>query len=434
MKTKIVIQQGLLMILSLMLSSNVSAQYTIEELQKSAQENYPLIDKYSLLEKSEEFTISNIDRQNLPQVTVVAQATYQSKVTGFPNQMKDIYSQMGIDLKGLNKDQYKAVVDVNQNIWDGGNISASKNIAKAENEVKVKETNLQIYEINKRVNDIFFSLLLLNASQKQNEIYRELLNANLEKVKSFVKNGVALTSDAQMIEVEILKSEQQLVSIESNKEAFLQMLSLLTGKDIKSSAMLLEPTINEYGFSGDIKSPELEIFDSRINLLNKRKEEIKASSMPRISAFVQGMYGNPGLNMFENMINDKWSWDYIAGLRLQWNISSLYYKKNRTKILDTDKEIINNQKETFLFNTNLKISQQQAMILKAEKVLSQDEKIIELRESIRKSGESKLKNGIIDITDLLNDISNENLAKTDRILHKTELLKSIYDLKFTTNN
>ena len=66
--------------------------------------------------------------------------------------------------------------------------------------------------------------------------------------------------------------------------------------------------------------------------------------------------------------------------------------------------------------------------------MADDEEIINLRSSIRKAAESRLSHGIIDVNDLVKEITNENAAKVQQCVHEIEMLKEIYDLKYTTNN
>ena len=62
-----------------------------------------------------------------------------------------------------------------------------------------------------------------------------------------------------------------------------------------------------------------------------------------------------------------------------------------------------------------------------------DDEIVRLRESVRKASESKYRNGVITVNDLLRDIINENNAMVERSRHELELLKNIYDLKVVLN-
>jgi len=91
-------------------------------------------------------------------------------------------------------------------------------------------------------------------------------------------------------------------------------------------------------------------------------------------------------------------------------------------------------KDTFIFNSDLSSGQQNAEIQKFQKIIEDDARIIELRGKIRKSSENKLDNGTISTSDLIREITKEEIAVQDKIKHEIELLKSIYDLKNTLNN
>ena len=52
---------------------------------------------------------------------------------------------------------------------------------------------------------------------------------------------------------------------------------------------------------------------------------------------------------------------------------------------------------------------------------------------MRKAAESKLENGEINTTDLLQKITDENVAIQNKISHEIELLQAEYRLKHTLN-
>ena len=78
--------------------------------------------------------------------------------------------------------------------------------------------------------------------------------------------------------------------------------------------------------------------------------------------------------------------------------------------------------------------QQDEAIERYRKLMTQDDEIIVLRQQVRKAAESKLSHGIIDVNDLVRDISSENAARVQRSIHEIEMLKGQYDLKYITND
>lgn len=152
--------------------------------------------------------------------------------------------------------------------------------------------------------------------------------------------------------------------------------------------------------------------------------------MPKLGLFLTGGYGKPGLNMLDNDFSPY----YIGGVRLSWNFGSLYTQKNDKKLIEINQDNVLTQRETFLFNTNLETTQEQQEIEKNRDLLKYDDEIISLRNSVKRAAEAKVANGTLTVTDLMREINNEDMAKQDKIQHEIELLLSIYNLKYTTNN
>ena len=130
---------------------------TLEECQQAAEQNYPLIRQYGLIEKTTDLTVANIQKGWLPQVSASAQATYQSDVMSWPDQMQSMMKGMGIDLVGLKKDQYRVGIDVQQTVLDGGVIKSQKEIARQQGEVQNAQNEVNMYQVRKRVNEMYLA-------------------------------------------------------------------------------------------------------------------------------------------------------------------------------------------------------------------------------------------------------------------------------------
>jgi outer membrane protein TolC len=180
--------------------------------------------------------------------------------------------------------------------------------------------------------------------------------------------------------------------------------------------------------------PELKAVDAQIGVLNAQEKALNAALMPKVGVFAQGFYGYPGLNMFEDMMRHKWSLNGIIGARVTWNIGALYTRKNDKAKLQLQRDMTENSREVFLFNNNLEQIQQNENIARYQKLMAQDGEIISLRQAVRKAAESKLAHGIIDVNDLVREINQENAACVQQSVHEIEMLKEIYDNKYTTNN
>lgn len=412
---------------------SLSLAQTVEECQQAAERNYPLIHQYGLIEKTTELTVANIQKGWLPQVSGSAQVTYQSDVVAFPEQMQTVYQQMGLNMKGLTKDQYRMGIDVSQTIYDGGVISSQKTIAREQGKVQTAQNEVNIYSVRKRVNEMFFSLLMLDDQIHLNHDLQVLLNGNEKKLTSMVKNGTAAESDLQSVKAERLNAIQKGTELESQKRMLQRMLSTFCGLEIiavqkpsLSVAVPLQQT--EY------RRPELRALDAQIGMINAQEKALDAALMPKLGVFAQGFYGYPGLNMFEDMVRHEWSLNGIIGARLTWNIGALYTRKNDKTKLQLQRDLTESNREVFLFNNNLEQIQQNEDITRYKKLMEEDEEIISLRSAVRKAAESKLSHGIIDVNDLVREINQENAARVQQSVHEIEMLKVIYNNKYTLGN
>lgn len=410
------------------LSLAVQAQ-TLEQCQQAAERNYPLIRQYGLIEKTTALTVANIQKGWLPQVSATAQATLQSDVTAFPDDMQQMYRQMGINMEGLKKDQYRVGIDVQQTVYDGGIISSQKEIARMQGEVLAAQNDVSLYAVRQRVNEMYFGLLLIDEQIKLNQDLQTLFQSNEDKLAKWVKGGTAAESDYKSMKAERLNVSQQITSLQAQRTALARMLSTFCGIEINKVTKPADVELDGIGVR-----PELKAIDTQLRLADAQEKALDAAVLPKLGVFAQGFYGYPGYNMFEDMMHHRWSLNGMVGARLTWNIGALYTRKNDKAKIQLQRESLETSRDVFLFNNNLEQIQQNEAIVKYRKLMADDEEIISLRTSVRKAAESKLSHGIIDVNDMVKAINSENAALVQRSMHEIELLREIYNLRYTTNN
>ena len=442
-RTNHLMMKKFLIILSTVLwhSAFLSAQ-TLEECQQAAERNYPLIRLYDQINKTTDLTVSNIQKGWLPQVSATAQATYQSDVTAWPDQMRGLIQQMGVELEGLKKDQYRVGLDVQQVIYDGGAISRQKEIAREQGKVQAAKNDESLYAVKKRVNEMYFALLLIDEQLTLNRDLQEVLASSEKKLASMLKSGTAAESDYNNVKSERLSVAQQATNLEAQRSTLQRMLSVFCGIEVTNpvkpkelnaeSSMLNAQSLMLNAQSSTVNRPELQTIDAQLRLADAQEKALDAALMPKVGLFAQGYYGYPGYNMFEDMMHHRFSWNGMIGARISWNIGALYTRKNDKAKIGAQRDISNVQRETFLFNNNLEQIQQNENIVRYRKLMQEDNEIISLKASIRKAAESKLSHGIIDVNDLLKEIKNENAARVQQSVHEIEMLKEIYNLRYTT--
>ena len=411
-------------------SASVFAQMTLETCQELAREHYPEVKQYDLIRLTEQYDLSNAARAWLPQLSLSAQATWQNEVPEFLEALSGMLSQAGVTIPGLKKDQYKVGLELNQTIWDGGKSNADKRLARTEAAEQRAMTDVDLYNLKKRVNELYFGILLLE--EKLSQTYRTiaLLESNLDKMRSLVTNGTALASDADAVEAELLTARQQATQIEASRTSYRKMLELFIGEPLQGN--LLRPEFEEMATT-ELTRPELVLFDAKKNRLAAQEALIKSSTRPKFGFFAQGYYGYPSMDYFASMMSNEWRWNLLTGIRMSWNFGAYYTKKNSLNKLRTAQQSIDLQRDVFRFETNLQVAQETGDIARLRKTIADDARIVSLRQSVREAAESKLRNGIIDTNDLLQKITDEAAARSAQSVHEIELLKALYELKHTIN-
>lgn len=398
------------------------AQITLESCKQQARENYPLVRQYDLIQLSEQYTLSNVAKGNLPQISVSGKISYQSEATTFPFEIP------GLGIKGLPKDQYQALIEIKQNIWDGGKIRNQKAQVKAEAEEHERQLDTSLYALEERVNQVFFGILLLDEQLAQNLLLEEELARNQKTVEAYRINGTANDADVDAVKVEILQTKQQRIQLENNRMAYLRMLSLLTGKELPAQTRLVRPAPVATNAS-EFNHPELRWYEAQEQTVAVQRKGLQTGYLPAFSLFAQGAYGNPGLDI----LKDKFRAYYLVGARFTWNFGSLYTLKNDRKKLDNQLQKIQSERDLFLFHTHLQLAEEDGTIQTLRQQMKEDEEIIRLRKNIRLSAEAKVANGTLSVSDLLKEITAENLARQAKVLHEIQLLMHLHRRKHLTN-
>ena len=420
----------LYVILTMMLPLAVYGQ-TLQECQQAAERNYPLIRQYGLTEKTTALTVENIGKAWLPQVTATAQATYQSDVTAWPEQMQAVYQQMGLNMKGLRKDQYRVGIDVSQTVYDGGAIRSQKDIARMQGAVEQAQTEVTMYQVRRRVNEMYFALLLADEQIRLNADLEKTLEGSEDKLSAMFHRGTASESDYLSVRAERLKVAQQGEDLKAQRKSLAMMLSTFCGIEVRNPSK--HAAVTRTTTSTLTSRPELKVIEARLRLADVQEESLDAALKPRLGVFAQGFYGYPGYNLFEDMMHHRWSWNGMVGARLSWNIGALYTRKNDKAKIQLMRDMAENSRDVFMYNNTLEQIQQNENIDRYRRMMQADDEIVSLRTSVRQAAESKLSHGIIDVNDLLKEINAENSAQTQRTIHEIQMLKEMYELSFTIN-
>ncbi|NUY80548.1 TolC family protein [Flavobacterium sp. MAH-1] len=395
---------------------------TLDQCQKEAEANYPLSKKRELIAKSESYTLSNISKAYLPQFSFNSQTTYQSDVVEFPGSIP------GVDMPTQNKDQYKAYIQMDQVLLDGGNIRNQKETERAKRDLERKTLEVELYTLRERINQLYFGILVGDEKIRQNELTLEDIKIGLKTVNAQIANGTSFRSNADVLKAEELKVRQEQTKLRSNRKAYLQMLGLFVNRELSQDVILEKPTTPLAAF--EINRPELSMYASHDKLLELGKKSITTENKPKVNLFVQAGAGNPALNFLE----EGWNSYYYGGIKTIWSFGGLYTTKKKKQLIDLDKMTLEADKETFLFNIDQTVKQQNSDIEKYQQLLVSDDEIVKLRNNVKKASAAQLENGVITSSDYLKEVNNENESRQDKAVHEMELLLAQYNQKTTTGN
>lgn len=425
-----------LVILLTVLSSWMYAsaeEYTLDGIQQLARANYPAIRQFELIDKIADFSLADASSAWAPQISLSGQATYQSDVVSFPESMTDVFSMLGVDISGLHKDQYKLALNIEQTLWDGGYTKSRKEAVLAEKEVSSKSLEVELYALTDKVNQLYFGILVLDEQLRLNDLTSGILEDNRKIIRSYIDNGLAKPSDLAKVDAELIANSQQRTRICSSRKAYTQVLSVMTGRELSEEDTFVRPEPVLYSDSPQSNRPELQLYDAMAASIEAGRTAVKSTLMPRFSLFAQGLYGYPGLNMFEDMMEYRWRPNFYVGVRFQWNISAFYTKRNTERRFDASVRQVELQRETFLYGKRIEQVRLNADIEQMRETLEDDDRLINIRTSIREASESQLQNGTLLISDLLKDINDEHKARIDKSIHELEYLKKLYEMKYTWN-
>lgn len=413
----------LIILLFISFSTFAQERLSLQDCYTLVNKNYPLAKQNELLAKQNQLDVAVLQKGKLPTVNLLLQASYQSDVTKTP------FMTPETSIEAPNLDQYKANLSVNQLIYGGHKITTATNLKTAELKTKQQQVEVNLYQLKKQVNTLYFSILNLQETRLLLEAKRSLLRTKLKEVKASVKYGTLLPTSDTFLEVELLKLEQLFIELDLNKQRLLETLSELISVKIPATTVIKNPAVTVNSFA-TIQRPELDLFELKKEQLNYSEKLLATKNLPQISGYATGGFGNPGLNMLENSFKSY----YWVGVRLNWNVFDWNTTKKERESLLINKEIIDNEAEIFNLNTKIKLSQQDIEIRKITAFITADTSIITLQKKIVNATESQLKNGVITAADYVNEITNLYEAENNLSTHKIQLLFAKANYNITQGN
>lgn len=397
-------------------SFSLTAQtYTLPMIESLAMQNYPLIKQSALLNQTAQLSVENIRKALYPQITLNGQATYQSDVTSISVPIPGFTPSL------LSKDQYRATVDIQQNIYDGGVQKSMNQVVQTGNAMALIKNELDLYKVKERVTQLYCGILYTDAVIGQIVYINQDLNNALNKVEALHKNGLVFKNNVLQIKAQLLKNQQKLTEAQAAKKNIIDGLAILINKNFETGAVFETPdTLVQTKVIKVTERPEFKWYDAQKNNILAQQSMIDAKTQPKLGAFLQTGYGRPGLNMLKN----DFALFGIGGIRLQWSLGSFYTAKKEKTILKNQAQMIENEKEVYALNNQIQLQQQLDEIEKLTKLIQSDQELIELREQIKQTSLVQLNNGVITANDYLKELNELDQARQLLVQHQVQVVQS----------
>jgi len=391
-----------------------SPTLSLDSCLQMAKRNYPLIRQNNLIEENGKNNVKADNKNWLPKASFIAKGTYQSEVVEFA----------GVSFP---HDSYIGAIDLEQTVFDAGQIKQQKRLDKANAESELLKNEVELYKLIDRVTQLYSSVLLTRENLKTLNIYKDDINNKKTILASSLKNGMILQSNMDALEAEELKTEQSLIEAKENLQALYTSLGMFVNKTIDDSTPLSTDPVMNATAGQEINRPELKLFDAQKSMLEVRHKLNNKAALPRITLNGQGAYGRPG----PNFLDQDFRFFGQASVSLKWNIGSLYNLSNEKQNISISKKMVDVQKEVFEFNLKSTMATQTAQINSLKDIILKDKQIIEKRHNIKETAAKQLENGSITSTDYLTELNAEMQATLNQKVHEIKLMNAITNYNST---
>lgn len=392
----------------------------LDSLQDAALRRDPRAVQESLLGAQSALRQRSLDAERLPAIGVNAQGQYQSTVLALPFSLPG-----GATPPSPPQDSYDAHLMARERIYDP-TLGARRLLESATLAESRAHVRASLFTLRASVNDAWFSALLAEDQRKVVETGITDLAAQLDVARRRVRAGSALPSEAAMLESELLRRRQSAAELAANRDAALEVLGELTGREITSADTLATADVAQQVTSARAAldalraRPEYERFARSRELLRVREETAEAQGRPRVSAFGRAGYGRPGLNPFARDFNSYW----LAGVQLEWSPWSWGTTGRDREVLALQEKIVSSDEAAFTESLRRGVARDLAAIDRLGPAIAEDDTIIALREQVLRETRFRFAEGVVTSAELVDRETDLLSARLALASHRTELAQA----------
>ena len=387
--------------------------------------NYPAAKQKPYYNSINKLKKEDIGINWLPQISLNGKVSYQSDVPSLN------ISSPFFNPPKINKDWYSLSLNVNQQIYDGGATSFQTEIEKNQVIIDNQKIDVDMFTLKQRVNDLYFSVLLLQEKKKVYIVSKEDVENRIKEMESRIKNGTIPGSNLYVLQAQLIQTEADIKNTEADIITSVNVLSKLLSYEINPSSDFAMPQEASVDFSNKSGNrPEYQLFEYQKNQISSYSNLIDSRILPKVGLYGQLGYGRPGQNYLDNTFQPF----YLVGLNFQWNPVNWGKDNNERQIWEINKKIVDNQRETFDKNLQVTLEKYKNDAAKYEELIKKDDELVTIRKKIIESYASQVDNGVITPTSYVTELNNLTIVMLQKSSHQIQLLQAKVNYQTTNGN
>jgi len=405
------------------LAHGASAQATrdslrLDVLQTAAERHDPRAQQLAIRESQAALRLRTIADERLPSITGAALAQHQSVVTEFP-------AVPGRPAVSLLHDTYDAHVELVEPLLDPTRAARAASeraqLARARADVTTA-----LYAVRQQVNASFFTVAALSARHEAIVATIADLETQARVADARVRNGTALRGELAALRAEVLRRRQDDAQILADRDAALRVLADLTGVALPSDATIALPALERQVAQSRARQdsiaarPELARFERMRDVLSRQADVVGAQTRPRVSAFVRGGGGRPGLDILSTTFRTYW----VGGLEVQWAPFDWGRTSRERRALELERDAVSADASAFRDALRRQTLSDVSTIGRLEGVLADDDEIVALRELIVREAAARFRESTITVAEYVDRQTELLTARISRGLHRVELAQA----------
>jgi outer membrane protein TolC len=367
----------------------------------------------------------NLAAERLPRLSISGEGSYQSAVPGLPPEL--VQRLGGRSPLTPPKDRYQATVAADQMLYDGGSLTRRRGLERARLAEAQAGVRAALVSVRDEVNAAFFAALFAQERDAQLAAAAEALDARLAQLRARRRAGAALPGDTAAVRAELLRLGQQRAEAAADRRSAIAVLGALVGRPLSECGALLAPDLaaavraaRAAGDSAARDRPEYERFARTRARLAREADVAATATRPRVSAFGQGGYGRPGLNV----LGDELQPFAIGGVRVQWPVVDWRASRRDQEALRLQQRTVDTEEAAFRERIARAVQDELAALDRLEGALAVDDTIVALRERVEFEARRQLEEGALTAAEYVSRRNDVTEARLARSAHRVELARA----------